>query len=79
MRTLSICFLLAGVLAGRPLAATEGPRVVVEKLTNRVIAVLANKSLPTADKRHQIEDVAYANVDFDTLARLVLPPSSRSS
>src|SRR5262245_25109566 len=72
MRTLSICCFLAGLLIGRSLAATEAPKVVVENLTNKVIAVLANKSLSTADKRRQIEDLAYASVDFDTLARLVL-------
>jgi len=72
MRTLSLCLLVAGLLVGRSLAAVEPPKVVVENLTNKVIAVLADKSLPTPEKRRRIEDLAYASVDFDTLARLVL-------
>lgn len=52
--------------------AADSPRVVVEKLTNAVLAVLADKGLPTEERKHRIEQLVYGSVDFDTLSRLVL-------
>ena len=53
-------------------AAAEGPREVVKATTDAVVQVLADASLSADDKRHRIEDIVYARVDFDTLIRLVL-------
>jgi phospholipid transport system substrate-binding protein len=52
--------------------AAESPRAVVEATTSAVIAVLADKSLSTDEKRRRVEEIVYARVDFDTLSRLVL-------
>ena len=53
-------------------AATSGPREVVRRLADDVLAILKTKGLATDVKRHRIEQVVYAGVDFDTLSRLVL-------
>jgi phospholipid transport system substrate-binding protein len=52
--------------------AEEGPRTVVERVTNAAIAVLGDKSLGVDDKRHRLEEIIYREVDFDTMSRLVL-------
>ena len=58
-------------------AGSDGntPRGVVEATTGAVINVLANASLPADDKRHRIEQIVYARVDFATLSKLVLARS----
>lgn len=53
-------------------AAAPGPRDVVQRLADDVLAILKDRSLPSDVKRHRIEQVVYAGVDFDTLSRLVL-------
>jgi phospholipid transport system substrate-binding protein len=45
---------------------------VVQKTADDVVAVLSDKSLTTDDKRTRIETIVYAQVDFETLSRLVL-------
>ena len=60
------------LLAARILAEGEEPRAVVDKTTNAVIVVLQNKQLSSAEKRTKIEEIVYAEVDFDTLSKLVL-------
>jgi phospholipid transport system substrate-binding protein len=52
--------------------AAEGPRAVVEATTDAVLGILRDGGLTADEKRHRIEDVVYARVDFDTLSRLVL-------
>ena len=59
------------VTAARARAA-DSPRDVVVTTTNGVIEILKDKSLSHETKVERIEDVVYANVDFDTLSRLVL-------
>ena len=63
--------LIALVLGGRALASND-PKAVVESTANAVIAVLRDSSLQHEAKQSRIEDIVYANVDFDTLSRLVL-------
>jgi phospholipid transport system substrate-binding protein len=46
--------------------------VVVQNVTDAVLAVLGDKTLTSDQKRGRIEDIVYANVDFATLSRLVL-------
>lgn len=53
-------------------AATGTPMAVIQKTTDAVLGVLANKSLSTVQKRRQIEQIVYAHFDFKTLSRLVL-------
>jgi len=52
--------------------AADSPRAIVEKMTQAAVEVLGRKDLSSEEKRHRIEDLAYANVDFETMSRLVL-------
>lgn len=68
---------LAALLALLPApagAADDGglPRAVVQQVSDQTIAALADKSLSADEKRARIEQIVYANTDFDTLSRLVL-------
>lgn len=64
---------LAGSLlfAGAALASGSARDVVITT-TDGVIAVLKDNALSRDAKRERIEEVVYANVDFDTLSRLVM-------
>jgi len=53
-------------------AASDGPAAVVQQTADAVVAVLANKSLASDQKRAQIEQIVYAHFDFTTLSKLVL-------
>ncbi len=69
-RALAVVGLLACLA---PVAhAGESPRALVEKMTQQAVDILGNRSLSSDEKRHRIEDLAYANIDFDTMSRLVL-------
>lgn len=59
-------------LASRATAAEPSPRAVVDRTVTAALDVLQNKSLSTPEKRTRLERIVYDNVDFDTLARLVL-------
>ncbi len=63
---------LRAVAADAPAGDATTPRGVVQATTGAVINVLANKSLPTDEKRHRVEEIVYARVDFATLSKLVL-------
>jgi len=69
---LTTVLFLAGLVVGGPALATGGPREVVQRLGDRVLAVLRDGSLSADAKRDRIMDIAKEGVDFDTLARLVL-------
>jgi phospholipid transport system substrate-binding protein len=61
------------VFPAKPNAAvSESPRQVIERTTDAVIAVLADSSLPSEEKRKRVEEIAERRFDFPTLARLVL-------
>jgi phospholipid transport system substrate-binding protein len=62
----------AALAADAPAGDGSGPRATVQATTSQVIAVLANTGMPTEEKRHQVEQIVYAQVDFETLSRLVL-------
>jgi len=70
-RTVPILCCLAALVPGRAVAG-DSPRAVIERLTGEVLAVLGNASLPSDEKRRQIENLVYADTDFETLSRLVL-------
>ena len=65
----TVMLVVVAAIAG---AATAGPRDVVRRLADDVLAILKDKGLASDVKRHRIEQVVYAGVDFDTLSRLVL-------
>jgi phospholipid transport system substrate-binding protein len=60
------------VLAAATALGAPGPRDVVQRLGDQVLAVLRDKSLSSDAKRERIMEIAKQGVDFDTLARLVL-------
>ena len=64
--------LIAGWVFALPVRAAEGPRDVVQRTTDAVLAILRDKSFSSADKRTKIEEVVYTEVDFAVLSRLVL-------
>ncbi len=79
LRTALLMTLLASTLpcgltlgSDPPVGDGSGPRATVQATTSQVIAVLANGNLSTEQKRHKVEDIVYAQVDFETLSRLVL-------
>lgn len=61
--------------ADAPGADGNTPRGVVQATTGSVIDVLANRGLSTDERRHRVEDIVYARVDFATLSKLVLARS----
>ncbi len=66
-----ICLL---ALCGPPpsSAAERVPKQVVKDLADHAVEILRNQSLPKDEKRTELEALAYANMDFQTLSRLVL-------
>ncbi len=63
------------LLAPMPAAAAgagDAPRAIVDQITNTALKILGDQQLDTETKRHRIEDIVYAHVDFDTMSRLVL-------
>jgi len=68
----SVSALLAVLAAAGLAVAAAGPRDVVRTLADQVLAVLKDKSLSSAQKREQIENIADRGVDFATMSKLVL-------
>ena len=54
--------------------ATEA-RQVVQQATDEILAVLRNEGLSDPAKRTRIEEIAYANFDFERMAKLALARS----
>ena len=48
------------------------PVELIDGLSQQVITLLADKTMPAKDKRQKIQDIAYANIDFPTLSQLTL-------
>lgn len=53
-------------------ADTGSPRAVVETVVTRVIAILRNPGLSLPQRREKIKEIAYQNLDFETLSKLAL-------
>ena len=53
-------------------AAAPSPQDVVDYTSTKVVSILSNGTLSSDEKRKQIEDIVYEQVDFETLSRLVL-------
>ena len=67
-----IAVLLGLLLAATTVRAAEGPRDVVRRLADSVLAVLKDKSISSDEKRRRIEAIADVGVDFQVLSQLVL-------
>lgn len=59
-------------------ATGEGPRAVVQRVSDRVIEVLGQHGVPAAEKRKRVEEIVYQFTDFDVLTRLVLARNYQS-
>lgn len=79
--------LVLSLLAASPILAASpraeptqvaAARQVVAGVMEQVLAVLSNKSLSEAQRLERIEDVAYKNFDFQTMAKLVLARNWKS-
>ena len=70
---LALALALLGAVAVRPaLAQPQDARGFIQDTADDVLAVLKNQGLSSDQKIRQIEDIAYARFDFETMARLVL-------
>lgn len=74
LATWALGALLVTTLGPAPAAAdnSAAPRAVVQAISDQTIAVLGDKNLSADDKRARVEQIVYANTDFDTLSKLVL-------
>lgn len=59
-------------LAPLPARAGEGPRDVIQQLTDAALKVLGDKGVDAETKRHKLEALVYSRMDFDTMTKLVL-------
>ena len=64
--------LLCSLVAASARAEEQDARGFIQDTGDQVLVVLKNQSLSSDQKVHQIEDIAYARFDFDTMAKLVL-------
>ena len=53
----------------------EDARAVVQKMADDALAIMRNDGLPLAEKRKQIEDIAYRSLDFERMSKLALARS----
>src|SRR5262249_42775581 len=65
-----VALVLAAIATATPAADTA--RVVVQRMTNAALDVLRDRGLDAETKRHKLEEIVYAETDFDTMSRLVL-------
>ncbi len=65
------CLLLLGAVPSHA-AAEAAPRDVVQRTSDRVLAVLAEQGLSTQQRRERVKAIVMQSTDFDTLSRLVL-------
>src|ERR1035437_5902359 len=50
----------------------QTPRATIQKVLDDVLAVLRNSKLSKQERSKEVEKIADANMDFDTLAKLSL-------
>lgn len=63
--------------AGAP-SAGDGPRELIQRTVDEVIAILQDPGLDLAERRRSIEAIAYERFHFETMSRLVLARRWRS-
>jgi len=64
--------LLSGLLFGATPAASETASGVVQSTVDEVLEVLRQQQLSVDERRGEIEQIAYARFDFETMGKLVL-------
>ena len=55
-----------------PADAASSPRALIDKLVADVLIILRDPKISKDDRRQKIQQIAYDNMDFDTLCRLTL-------
>ena len=68
----AIAVLAAAALLVAAAATPPGPRAVVEKTVDQVLAILKDPSLTPEVRRQRIVEIAYEQFDFPTMSKLVL-------
>jgi phospholipid transport system substrate-binding protein len=58
--------------APAPAAPVDDARRVVRETVDEALVVLRDRKRPEASRRSEVERIAYARFDFDTISRLVL-------
>jgi len=74
-RGLALLVALALLLAPGPSVATTGPRTVIQQTVDDVLAILRDDTRSEEQRRAELEAIAHARFDFQTMARLVLARS----
>ncbi|NRA08594.1 MAG: ABC transporter substrate-binding protein [Myxococcales bacterium] len=69
---LLLLLLPAPAIASTPEGAGDGPQQVIDRTVVEVLAVLADRSRPSAERRAELEALARQRFDFRTMSRLVL-------
>ncbi len=69
---IAVAAFVAAPLWPRLAWAESSPREVVQSMASTVVDILRNSDLSADQKKHKIEDIAYSNIDFPTVSRLVL-------
>ena len=68
----AIAVLAAAALLVAATATTPGPRDVVARTVDQVLAILKDASLTPEARRDRIVEIAYERFDFPTMSKLVL-------
>ena len=68
----AIALLAAAALLVAATATTPGPRDVVARTVDEVLAILKDASLTPEARRDRIVEIAYERFDFPTMSKLVL-------
>ena len=71
-RLQTVLLLALAALVAAPSAAPSGPRALVEKTVDQVLAILKDPKLTKEVRRDRIVAVAYESFDFPTMSKLVL-------
>jgi len=72
LRTHAIALVAAAGLLVAASATPPGPRDVVERTVDQVLAILKDASLTPEARRERIVEIAYDRFDFPTMSKLVL-------
>jgi phospholipid transport system substrate-binding protein len=72
VRVHTTALLAAAVLLAAAAATPSGPRDLVAKTVDEVLAILKDKSLSPEQRRDRITEIAYQRFDFPTMSKLVL-------
>jgi phospholipid transport system substrate-binding protein len=81
-----LCFIAAGALLlltsndliAAPDAPSTPPRAFIQSILDNVTTILRNPKLNSSQRSQAVREIAYANIDFETLSRLTLAQNWRA-